>query len=120
MAHESKAEARGRGVRRRYGSSDGSGESQSSAAALGGRGATAGAASGRSDGEEHHGVGSRAGLRADAAAKAKSCRVGRQGVVYKHGRAARAGLPSEAKLQGRFRLLFDFERRKMPCVGLEH
>ena len=104
MDHESQAEARGRGVRRRHGPSDGSRESQDSAAALGGRGATAGAASGRSDGEEHHGVGSRAGLRADAAAKAKSCRVGRQGIVHKDGRAARAGLPAEAELQERFRL----------------
>ena len=41
-----------------------------STAALGRRGAAAGAASGRPDGEEHHGVGSRARLRADTAAKA--------------------------------------------------
>ena len=88
MARQSQAEARGRRICGRHGASDGSRESQSSAAALGGRGAAAGAASGRSDGEEHHGVGSRAGLRADTAAKAKSCRVGRQGVVHKAWRSS--------------------------------
>ena len=106
MARQAQAEARGRGVRRRHGPSHGSCESQGSAAALGRRGAAAGAASGRSDGEEHYGVGSRARLRAGAAAEAKSCRVGRQGVVHKDGRAARAGLPAEAELQGRAGLLF--------------
>ena len=86
----------------------GSRESQSSAAALGGRGAAASAASGRPDGEEHHGFGRGAGLRSSAAVEAESCRVECQGVVHKDGGAARAGLPPEAELQGRAGLLFSF------------
>ena len=88
MTRQSQAEARGRGVRRRHGPSDGSRESQSSAAALGGRGAAAGAASGRPIGEEHHGVGRGAGLRSCAAAQAESCRVERQGVTHKAWRSS--------------------------------
>ena len=104
MARQSKAEATGRRICGRDGPRDGSCESQDSAAALGGRGAAAGAARRRPNGEEHHGVGRGAGLRSSAAAEAESCRVGRQGVVHKDGGTARAWLPPKAELQGRARL----------------